>query len=128
MLDFVVAYFMAGQECFLPLVAHVHRHAKMITCKSVQFLKRNRCAIFKLFYYQCSVVRLLAFLYVYYYAGYTSCYILDKLWLLFKVILLSGDIETNLDPDTLDFCTWNLNSITANYFLRVALLEAYNTT
>ena len=47
--------------------------------------------------------------------------------LLFKTILLSGDIETNPGPDTLDFCTWNLNSITAYDFLRVALVEAYNS-
>ena len=35
--------------------------------------------------------------------------------------------ETNPGPETLDFCTWNLNSITAYDFLRVSLLEAYNS-
>ena len=34
---------------------------------------------------------------------------------------------TNPGPETLDFCTWNLNSITAYDFLRVSLIEAYNS-
>ena len=33
----------------------------------------------------------------------------------------------NPGPDTLNFCTWNSNSITAHDFLRVLLLEAYNS-
>ena len=55
------------------------------------------------------------------------CYILYTLWLFSRAMLLSGDIETNPGPDTLDFCTWNLNSIAAYDFLRVALVEAYNS-
>ena len=41
--------------------------------------------------------------------------------------MLSGDVETNPGPETLDFCTWNLNSITVHDFLRVSLIEAYNS-
>ena len=48
-------------------------------------------------------------------------------WLVFRVILLSGDVETNPGPETLDFCTWNLNSIIAHDYLRVSLIEAYNS-
>ena len=44
-----------------------------------------------------------------------------------RTILLSGDVETNSGPETLGFCTWNLNSITAYDFLRVWLIEAYNS-
>ena len=33
----------------------------------------------------------------------------------------------NPGPETLDFCTWNLNIITAYDFLRVSLIEAYNS-
>ena len=40
---------------------------------------------------------------------------------------MSGDVETNPEPETLDFCTWNLNSIYAHDSLRVSLLEAYNS-
>ena len=48
-------------------------------------------------------------------------------WSIFRSILLSGDIEVNPGPDTLPFCCWNLNSITAYDFLRVSLIEAYNS-
>ena len=56
-----------------------------------------------------------------------TCNILHTQWLVFKTLLLSGDIEINPGPETLDFCTWNLNSITAYDFLRVSLMEAYNS-
>ena len=41
----------------------------------------------------------------------------------------SEDIETNPGPvnGLLSFCTWNLNSISTHDFIRVSLLEAYNT-
>ena len=45
----------------------------------------------------------------------------------FRRILLSGDVETNPGPDTLDFCCWNPSSITAHDFMRVSLIEAYNS-
>ena len=53
---------------------------------------------------------------------HTSCAMVG-----FRTILLSDDIESNPVPETLDFCTWNLNSITAHDFLRVSLVEAYNS-
>ncbi len=43
-----------------------------------------------------------------------------------RKLLLSGNIELNPGPET-SFCCWNLNSITAYDFLRVSLLEAYNS-
>ena len=48
-------------------------------------------------------------------------------WTISRSIQLSGDIETNPGPGTLDFCCWNLNSITAHDYLRVSLIEAYNS-
>ena len=45
----------------------------------------------------------------------------------YRTILLSGDIEINPGPETLDFCCWNLNSIVAYDFIRVSLIEAYNS-
>ena len=54
-------------------------------------------------------------------------YTLHVQWLVLWTVLLSGDVETNPGPETLDFCTWNLNSITAYDFLRVSLIEAYNS-
>ena len=35
--------------------------------------------------------------------------------------------DENLGPGTLDFCCWNLNSIAAHDYLRVSLIEAYNS-
>ena len=45
----------------------------------------------------------------------------------FRAILLSGDIETNPGPETLNFCSWNSNSIIAYDFLRISLIKAYNS-
>ena len=45
----------------------------------------------------------------------------------FRAILLSGGVETNPGPDALSFCSWNLNSIISHDFLRISLLEAYNS-
>ena len=63
---------------------------------------------------------------------YLLCLISNTLWMqktVYKSILLSGDIETNPGPDkaTLSFCSWNLNSICAHDFMRVSLIEAYNS-
>ena len=44
----------------------------------------------------------------------------------FQNSILSREIETIPGPETLNFCTWNLNSINAHEFICVALLEAYN--
>ncbi len=50
-------------------------------------------------------------------------------WTVYRTILLSGDIETNPGPPfgSFNFCSWNLNSICAHDFLRVSLIEAYNS-
>ena len=50
-------------------------------------------------------------------------------WLTYRSTLLSGDVEMNPGPshECLSFCSWNLNSICAHDFLRVSLIEAYNT-
>ena len=56
-----------------------------------------------------------------------TCYTLHTQWLVFATILLCGDVETNPGPETLDFCCWNLNSIATHDFLRISLIEAYNS-
>ena len=60
-----------------------------------------------------------------------TCHVLRDLiqWVIFRSILLSGDVEENPGPDsgTFKFCTWNLNSIVAHDFFCVSLLEAYNS-
>ena len=65
--------------------------------------------------------------YVYFNIACIACCIIQIQWLLLRIVLLSGDIETNPGPDTFDFCSWNLNSITPYDFLGVSLIEAYNS-
>ena len=43
------------------------------------------------------------------------------------ISMICGDVETNPGPDTLNFCCWNLNSITSCDFLRISLIETYNS-
>ena len=48
------------------------------------------------------------------------------------LLILSGDIETNPGPDpgylsSFSFCHWNLNSIAAHNFIKMSLLQVYNT-
>ena len=47
-------------------------------------------------------------------------------------LIISGDIETNPGPENvcdqnLSLCHWNLNRITTNNFIKISLLEAYNS-
>ena len=55
------------------------------------------------------------------------CSVLQIQWLGYRIIILSGDVEINPGPETLDFCCWNLNIIVAYDFVRVSLIEAYNS-
>ena len=50
-------------------------------------------------------------------------------WITHGTILLSGDVERNPGPNlsTFNFCTWNLNSITAHDFTRLFQIEAYDS-
>ena len=80
--------------------------------------------------YKHFAVKQFLFAYAYFYMGCLLCNTLHSQWLVFRTILLSGDIEMNPGPETLDFCTWNLNSITAHDFLRFlprSLIEAFNS-
>ena len=47
-------------------------------------------------------------------------------------LIISGDIECNPGPENihnqnLSLCHWNLNGIAANNFIKISLLEAYNS-
>ncbi len=53
-------------------------------------------------------------------------YILHLQWV-FRTILLSGDVATNPGPESLIFFCWNLPSIASHEFLRLSLIEAYNS-
>ena len=69
---------------------------------------------------------------LYYGHIYAVCllfYTLHLQWSIYKHILLRTDIEKNPGPDqgTFKFCSWNLNSLCAYEFIRVSLIEAYNS-
>ena len=94
---------------------------------TAELLKRIPFALTYLVRYKSFAVRRFLFAYLYFYIGCIACFTLHSQWLVFKTILLNGDIETNPGPETLDFCCWNLNSITAHNFLCVSLIEAYSS-
>ena len=113
---------MAMQLCFLPIFARVHLFAKTVLYVFVEVLKRIPPGVIifvrkKYFHSQ----------YTYFHTACVACYTLHIQWFIFRTILLIGDVETNPGPETLTFCCWNLNSFTAYDFLRVSLIEAYNS-
>ena len=125
--QFFAVHSAVTQLRFLPLFARLHQLAKRIIYTTVELVKRIPFAIISFIRFKNSAVRQFLFLYSYFYIGCLTCYTIHTQWLVFRTILLSGDVETNPGPETLDFCTWNLNSITAHDFLRVSLMEAYNS-
>ena len=126
-IQFLKVHSVTSQSCFLPLFARVHHFAKTVLYTTLEIFKRIPRCIIGLVRYRHVAVRQFLFLYAYFYIGCLTCNTLHAQWLVFRTVLLSGDVETNPGPETLDFCTWNLNSITAYDFLRVSLIEAYNS-
>ena len=121
-LQFLAVHSVAPELCFLPLFARMHQSAKVVIYVTVELFKRIPIGVTVIFRYKYFHSH-----YVYFYIACVACSVLHIKWLVFRTILLSGDVETNPGPETLDFCTWNLNSITAHDFLRVSLIEAYNS-
>ena len=98
----------ATQLSSLPLFARMHCFAKVAIYTAVELLKRTPCGIIGLIRKKRSFVKHFLFMYAYFYIGCITCYTLHTQWLIFRTILLSGDVETNPGPETLDFCCWNL--------------------
>ena len=126
-IQFLALHSVTTQSSFLPLFARVHQFAKSVLYTTLELVKRIPIGIIALVRYKHVAVRYYLFLYAYFYIGCITCFTLHTQWLVFRTLLLSGDVETNPGPETLDFCTWNLNSITVHDFLRVSLIEAYNS-
>ena len=121
-IQFFAVHLVATQLCFLPIFARVHHFAKTVLYVLIEVLKRIPPGVIifvrkKYFHSQ----------YAYFHTACVACYTLHIQWFIFRTILLSCDVETNPGPETLIFCCWNLNSITAYDFLRVSLIEAYNS-
>ncbi len=121
-LRFFVMHFATQQLGFLPSFGHVHQFVKTVLYIVMKLIKRIP-VVFLI------DVRKKSFhsLYVFFRMACVSCYAINIRWLMLILILLSGDVESNPGPESLDFCCWNLNSITAYDFLRVSLIEAYNS-
>ena len=127
LVQFLAVHTVATQSCFLPFFARMHHFVKAVIYSTVELLKRIPLALTHLVLYKPFALKRFLFANLYSYIGCLTCFTLHSQWLVFKTILLSGDIETNPGPETLDFCCWNLNSITAYDFLRVSLTEAHNS-
>ena len=112
---------------FLPRFTRVHLFVKIVIHRSVELFKRTPLFVINQVHYNNFALRKFLFLYAYFYIACITCATLHTQWLVFSTIMLSGDVETNPGPETLDFCCWNLNSISAHDFLRVSLIEAYNS-
>ena len=123
-MQFLAVHSMETQSCFLPLFARVHHFAKTVLYLTVELSKRIPVGVIGIVRYKRVALKQFLFLYSYFHIGCMTCDVLHTQWLVFRVILLSGDVEMNPGPETLNFCTWNLNSITAHDFLRVSLIEA----
>ena len=126
-IQFLAVHSLATQLCFLPLFASVHHFAKIVIYTTFELFKRIPLGIIRLVRYKQVAFKHYLFLYTYFCTACIACNTLHMQWLVFRTILLSGDVETNPGPETLNFCTWNLNSLAAYDFLRVSLIEAYNS-
>ena len=120
--QFLAIHSIAPELCLLSLFARMHLSAKIVLYVSVELLKRIPLGVIVIVRYKYFPSR-----YAYFYTACVACSSLHMQWLVFRVILLSRDVETNPGSETLDFCTWNLNSIIAHDYLRVSLIEAYNS-
>ena len=112
---------------FLPPVRPHTSFAKIVLYVIAELLKCIPFGVIILVRHKYFAFKKLHSQYAYFNIACRTCYVLHILWLVFRNILLSGDVETNPGPETLDFCCWNLNSITAHDFLQISLIEAYNS-
>lgn len=117
-IQFFAVHSLMPQLCFLPLFARMHHLARTVIYVAFELVKRIPLGIMSFVRYKRLAVKHCLFWYAYFYTGCVTFYTLHAQWLVFRTILLSGDIETNPGPETLDFCTWNLNSITAYDFFK----------
>ena len=126
----LVAQFVQSEKfCFLHSYVYLYFHIRFLihcclgkTTKlpglvSTFFLQHDHLIVQYANFYGCAYVLC------------QTCHLLHLQWFFLNSILLSGDVELNPGPNTsmFSFCSWNLNSITAHDFVRVSLIEAYNS-
>ena len=96
-IHFIAINSVATLLCFLPLFARVHRLAKIVIYTAVELLKRIPLGVIILVRYKYHSQ------YAFFCTACTACFTLHIQWLVFRTILLSGDVEPNPGPETLDF-------------------------
>ena len=116
-----------AKVCFFFFLFCMHLLAKTVVYTTAVILKRIHLIVSIFAQHKCSAFKPSNFPHAYFNVTCIICSVLHIQWLVHRAILLSGDIEINPGPATLDFCCWNLNSIAAYDFLRVSLIEAYNS-
>ena len=111
----------------LHVFARLYAYAKITLYTVLQLTKRLHLIIPAAS--KCLIVNRLPHVFGYPYALFVLYYMLHMQWITYRTTLLSGDIERNPGPNlsTFNFCTWNLNSITAHDFTRLSQIEAYNS-
>ena len=129
MIQFLSVHCLKAQSSFLPTFSRIYRVSKVVNYITVELSMRMPLGFLYLVWlarYGYGIIKETVFVYALFCIVCMTCDIIYTQWV-FRRILLSGDLETNPGPDTLDFCCWNVNSITAHEFLRVSLIEAYNS-
>ena len=126
-IQFFAGHLFYPNALFLPLFSLTYSHASVFLYLVFELSKRIPLALYCLFRSKWGKISFLWLVYLQSYAVCLTFHMIHTHWVTSRMILLCGDVETNPGPDTLSFCCWNLNSITAYDFLRVSLIEAYNS-
>ena len=90
---FLAVHFILPELCFLPLFARMHRSAKIVLYVSVEAFKRIPLGV--IFIVRCKFLHSRD---IFLYIACVACCSLQMQWLVFRVILLSGDVETKSWP------------------------------
>ena len=93
-IQFLTVHCVTTQSRFLPLFARVHRIAKTVLYTTIELFKRIPLGVIGLVRYKHATARQFLFLYAYVYIGCMTSYILHTQWMVFRTVLLSGDVET----------------------------------
>ena len=102
-IQFLAVHSMETQSCFLPLFARMHHFAKTMLYLTVELFKRILVGFIGIVRHKRVALKQFLFLYSYFYIGCMTCDLRHTQWLVFRVILLSGDEEINPRPKHLIF-------------------------
>ena len=123
----LLVYTFYPESYFLSLFSRLYSCIRILLYVLSGLLKRVPFALYGLFRSKFCAIRYISLVYVHSYAVFLAIDMLYRQWKISRIILISGDVEINPGPNTLEFCCWNLNSISAHDFLRISLIEAYNS-